>query len=157
MAQTDVDHDVLLDRLLTLANQSLSLWDLPGDASARLINISENATYMVENPAGYRAILRVHREDYHTERAIECELLWMDALNAENCVVTPDVIAGKDGKAVQRAELPGELNERFLVMFEFVEGDQPDESHDLVAPFEELGEMAAKPPEMQILPIVPRA
>lgn len=144
MAQVDHDHDVLLDRLLTLANRSLGLWDLPGDAAARLINISENATYIVENPTGYRSILRVHREDYHTERAIECELLWMDALNAEDCVVTPDVIPGKDGKAVQRAELPGELNERFLVMFEFVEGEQPDESHDLVAPFEELGEMAAK-------------
>lgn len=144
MALAEMDHDILLDRLHKLANQSLALWDLPSDVSARLINISENATYIVENTAGFRSVLRVHREDYHTERAIECELLWMDALNSEHCVITPDVIPGKDGNSVQRADLPGQLNERFLVMFEFVEGEQPDETHDLVAPFEELGEMAAR-------------
>lgn len=144
MAQTEIDHDILLDWLLALANRSLQLWDLPSDVSARLINISENATYIVENAAGFKSVLRVHREDYHTERAIECELVWMDALNAENCVITPNVILGKNGKAVQRTDLPGDLKERFIVMFEFVEGDQPDETHDLVTPFEELGEMAAR-------------
>ena len=143
MAQTELAHDVLLDRLHSLANQSLALWDVPEDASARLINVSENATYIVENGRGHRSVLRIHREGYHTERAIECELLWMDALNAAQCVVTPAVIAGRDGRAVQRGGLPGLLGERFMVMFEFVEGVQPDETHDLVGPFEQLGEMAA--------------
>lgn len=144
MAQTEVAHDILLDRLHMLANKSLKLWNLPEGTSARLINISENATYLVENDNGFRSILRIHRENYHTERAIECELLWMDALNAEKCVITPDVIAGANGAAVQKAGLPGQLNDRYMVMFEFVKGEQPDESHNLVAPFEELGEMAAK-------------
>lgn len=144
MAQAEMEHDELLARLETLANSSLSLWNLPTDAKARLINVSENATYLVEGSGNYRSVLRVHREDYHSERAIECELLWMDALNNADCVVTPDVIQGKNGHAVQKADLPGQLNERFLVLFEFVEGVQPDESQDLAAPFEELGEMAAK-------------
>ena len=144
MAQSELAHDVLLDRLLGLANRSLGLWEVPEDASARLINVSENATYIVENTRGYRSVLRIHREGYHTERAIECELLWMDALNRDDCVVTPQVIKGRDGNAVQKGDLPGQLNERFMVMFEFVEGEQPDETHDLVGPFEELGEMAAK-------------
>lgn len=150
MAQSELAHDDLLDRLHQLANQSLILWNLPDGASARLINVSENATYLVEAAGGYRSILRVHREDYHTKRAIECELLWMDALNAEHCVVTPDVIPGRNGQAVQLAELSGYLPPRFLVMFEFVEGDQPDESQDLAGPFEELGEMAAKTHEHSI-------
>lgn len=143
MAQTELAQEDLLALLEELANGSLGLWPTPEGAHARLINISENATYLVEGSGGYRSILRVHREDYHTERAIECELAWMDALNRDNCVVTPDVIAGRDGHAVQRGELPGRLNERFMVMFEFVEGEQPDESQDLAGPFEELGEMAA--------------
>ena len=144
MAQTELAHDDLLACLHDLANESLKFWDLPTGAAARLINVSENATYLVEAPGGYRSILRVHRENYHTERAIECELAWMAALNAENCVVTPDVIAGRDGHAVQCAPASPSLRERFMVMFEFVEGEQPDESQDLAAPFEELGEMAAK-------------
>ncbi|NMM43628.1 phosphotransferase [Rhodospirillaceae bacterium KN72] len=144
MAQTELAHDDLLGRLHDLANASLGLWPVPEDAAARLINISENATYLVEGGGGYRSILRVHREDYHTERAIECELMWMDALNEGACVVTPAVIPGRDGHAVQKAGLPGRLGDRFMVMFEFVEGDQPDESQDLVGPFEELGEIAAK-------------
>jgi len=144
MAQAELAHDVLLDRLHTLANKSLYLWDLPEGVSARLINVSENATYIVESADGYRSVLRVHRKNYHTERAIECELSWMDALNVDNCVITPKVIPGRDGASVQKGELPRLLNERFMVMFEFVEGEQPDETHDLVAPFEELGEMAAR-------------
>jgi len=144
MAQAELAHDDLLARLHDLANQSLALWDLPDGAAARLINVSENATYLVEADGGYRSVLRVHREDYHTERAIECELLWMEALNGSNTVVTPNVIAGCDGREVQKAGLPGVLNERFMVLFEFVEGVQPDETLDLVGPFEELGEIAAK-------------
>ncbi len=144
MAQTELAHDKLLTSLEILANDSLSLWDVPVDAKARLINVSENATYIVENSASYRSVLRIHREDYHTERAIECELLWMDALNAENCVVTPATITGKNGCVVQKAGTSCLLNERFLVLFEFVEGIQPDESQNLALPFEQLGEMAAK-------------
>lgn len=147
MATSDLAHEELLARLNELANNSLSYWDLPADASARLINVSENATYIVEGTAdggSYRSILRLHRENYHTERAIECELAWMQALNEDDCVVTPDIILGRDGRAVQKAPASELLNERYMVMFEFVEGDQPDESQDLAGPFEELGEMAAK-------------
>jgi len=144
MADSDLAHDELLARLHDLANASLPLWDLPAGASARLINVSENATYLVETPGGYRSILRLHRENYHTERAIECELAWMHALNEADCVVTPEVIRGCNGLAVQKAPASAGLNERYMVMFEFVEGEQPDETQDLAGPFEELGEMAAK-------------
>ncbi len=143
MAQTELDHDELLSRLHELANQSLGLWDVPADATARLINVSENATYLVEAGAGYKSILRVHREGYHTRRAIECELCWTEALNSSGCVTTPGIIQGRDGGIVQSAELPGRLGARMMVMFEFVEGEQPDETQDLAGPFEELGEIAA--------------
>jgi len=67
----DLQHDDPLARLNDLANHSLDLWDVPTDATALLINISENATYLVEGRDGYRSVLRIHRENYHTHRAIE--------------------------------------------------------------------------------------
>jgi len=64
--------------LEVLANQFLSLWPIPAGATARLINVPKNTTYLVE--------------------------------------------------------APGRLNQRFMVLFAFVEGAQPDTTGDLVTP-----------------------
>lgn len=144
MAGSDMPLEQLLPHLERLANQSLVLWDLPEGARARLINISENATYLVEAPNGYKAILRVHRENYHTRRAIECELAWLEALDADAVVDTPGVYPGRNGQEIQEATTEGLDAPRYLVLFQFVEGDAPDESGDLSGPFEELGAIAAR-------------
>ncbi|MCQ0092277.1 aminoglycoside phosphotransferase [Roseovarius sp. M141] len=133
----------LLTHLDRLAQQSLALWEMPPNARARLINVSENATYLVEADGGYKSVLRIHREQYHTRRAIECELAWITALKEAKAVVTPDAYSGKDGEIIQEARIDGLENPRFMVLFEFVEGVQPDEAGDLEGPFEELGEIAA--------------
>jgi len=73
MAHSEMSLEETLKLLQTLANRSLTLWDIPEDATAWLINVSENATYLVEAP-GYKSVLRIHRENYHSENAIECEL-----------------------------------------------------------------------------------
>ncbi|KAA3624337.1 MAG: aminoglycoside phosphotransferase, partial [Proteobacteria bacterium] len=143
MASADIPMEELLRYLEVLANESLSLWDVPEGASARLINVSENATYLVEAP-GWKSILRVHREDYHTERAIQCELAWSTALREDGAILTPGYYLGRDGKAIQSGIADGLSRRRFMVMFEFVEGTQPDETHDLVKAFEDLGEIAAR-------------
>ncbi|NND00645.1 MAG: phosphotransferase [Gammaproteobacteria bacterium] len=132
----------LLELLEELANNSLSLWELPQDARARLINVSENATYMVEG-SNWKSVLRVHRENYHSERAIQCELEWSRALNDDGRIITPDFYPGRDGNPIQSGTVEGLPASRFMVMFHFVEGTQPDEDQDLVKPFEELGEIAA--------------
>ena len=62
----------VLRHLDQLVNRSLRLWDIPDGATARLINVSENATYLVEGAGNHKSILRIHRENYHTRRAIEC-------------------------------------------------------------------------------------
>ena len=144
MSDSNVPHEVLVRQLGRLANRSLSLWDIPEGASARLINISENATVLVEGPKKFRSILRIHRENYHSRNAISCELAWSTALHAQGGVVTPAYFTGKNGEAIQTAKLDDMANPRHMVMFEFVEGVEPDENADLVAPFEELGEIAAR-------------
>ena len=97
MSGSDMPLEELLGHLNDLARSSLSLWDVPDGATARLINVSENATYLVEAPGGYRAVLRIHRENYHTHRAIECELGWLEALDEAGVVITPGVYTGRNG------------------------------------------------------------
>lgn len=144
MSGTDMPLEVLLRHLERLAQQSLALWDMPEGATARLINVSENATYLVEAPGGYKSILRVHRENYHTHRAIECELAWLEALEDEGVVTTPGVYVGKNGDPIQEGRVEGLKDPRFMVLFHFVEGAAPDESGDMTAGFEELGQIAAR-------------
>lgn len=144
MAGTDMPLAQLLELLETLANQSLSLWDLPEGAAARLINVSENATYLVEAPGGYKSILRVHRENYHSHRAIECELAWLEALDREKVVTTPGYYLGRNGDPIQEGRVEGLDDPRYMVLFHFVQGQAPDENGDMTDGFEELGAIAAR-------------
>jgi len=144
MPGSDIPLGKQLRHLARLAQQSLALWDLPEGARARLINVSENATYLVEASGGFRAVLRIHRENYHTRRAIECELAWLEALDAEGVVTTPGVHVGCDGDPIQVGRIDGLAAPRFMVLFHFVEGEAPDESGDMTGGFEDLGQIAAR-------------
>ena len=144
MAGSNMPLAELLQYLEVMANESLALWDIPEGARARLINVSENATYMVEAPGGYKSILRIHRENYHSRRAIECELQWLDALSQGNIVTTPGYYVGKDQQPVQVGTVAGLKDPRFMVLFHFVPGVAPDETSDMVPGYEELGALAAK-------------
>ncbi len=144
MSGQNMPLEELLKHLDRLANTSLDLWDLPSGAWARLINVSENTTYLVEAKGDFCAVLRVHRENYHSRRAIECELEWIAALAETGAVVTPCHYLGRDGQAIQEAHIEGLANPRYMVLFHFVKGVEPDENGDLIAPFEELGEIAAR-------------
>ena len=144
MAEVEMPLEQTLEHLQCLASKSLALWDVPHSAKARLINVSENTTYLVEADGGYRSVLRVHRESYHTERAIECELDWSKALTAQGGVITPAAYVGLNGKIIQSATIEELPDPRFMVLFHFIEGTEPDEGGDLVNAFEELGEIAAR-------------
>ncbi|MEP2030187.1 MAG: phosphotransferase [Paracoccaceae bacterium] len=144
MAGTDMPLEKLLGHLHKLANQSLSLWHIPDGATARLINVSENATYLVEALGGYKSILRVHRENYHSHRAIECELTWLEALDHEKVVTTPRYYVGRNGDPIQEGKVEGLADPRYMVLFHFVEGAAPEESGDMTGGYETLGSIAAR-------------
>lgn len=144
MINNTLPAEPLFERLETLANNSLHLWEMvPKNATARLINVSENTTYLVEAP-GWKSVLRLHRENYHTETAINCELSWSAALNRESAIVTPHFYLGRDGKAVQSAVIDDLQPARHMAMFYFIDGHQPDGNQNLAGHFEELGEIAAR-------------
>ena len=139
----DLNINADLKALTDLASAALPLWDLPSGCTTRMINLSENATFLVTAPNGDRCILRIHRTGYHSHRAIECELVWMAALDQEGGVSTPRPILGLDGEAIQRMGAE-DIPEKRMVMFEFLEGVEPDPDEDLVEPFRQLGEIAAQ-------------
>jgi Ser/Thr protein kinase RdoA (MazF antagonist) len=132
----------LLQGVDALAAAALGRWGL-GGAPLRMINHSENFTYLVTPPTAPKVILRVHREDYHTVNGIRSELAWMRALQSEAGVKTPQAIAGRDGADIQTVTHPALPRPRNCVLFDFIEGSEPSQQQ-LVEPFRQLGEVTAR-------------
>lgn len=108
-----------------------------------LINLSENATYRVDDPGtGRTGILRVHRQDYHSLRAIQSELDWLTALRAETDVRTNIIVPTRTGDRVYVTEVDG--TERYAVMFEVMYGKEPDGRVLHATSFRTLGEITAQ-------------
>jgi Ser/Thr protein kinase RdoA (MazF antagonist) len=132
----------VLDRVTRLAQRALSAYGCHPAAEVRLLNVSENATYLVEDPDSGPSVLRVHRLGYHSEAEIVSELAWMDALRAEAGVRTPRVLAAADGRRVVTVADEAGGQQRSCVRFEFLPGTEPVD--DSVEHFAELGEITAR-------------
>jgi len=146
-----------MDRVAACARAALRHYDCHPDASVELLNVSENATFLVSDPGARPSVLRVHRLGYHTEQEIASELAWMDALRAEAGVRTPRVLPAADGRrvvTVPEATGPGPRT-RYCVRFEFLPGTEPGgepagepagevRSQLTGRHFEELGEITAR-------------
>ena len=139
----------VMDRVTACARDALRAYGLHPDASVELLNVSENATFLVSDPGAGPSVLRVHRHGYHTEQEIASELAWMDALRAEAGVRTPRVLAASGGqRVVTVAERGGP--DRYCVRFEYLPGTEPGgpgvepEGQLTGGHFEELGEITAR-------------
>ena len=132
----------VLERVTRCAQQALGAYGCHPATTVRLLNVSENATYLVEDPGAGPSVLRVHRLGYHTEAEIASELVWMDALRAEAGVRTPRVLAAADGRRIVTAIDDASGEQRSCVRFEFLPGTEP--VGDSVGHFAELGEITAR-------------
>ncbi len=126
-----------------LLQSALPLWLGCTSASLELLNVSENIMYRVVTEEGSCYVLRVHRQN-NNRKAIESELAWIEALQADSVLRTPDVILGLNGKAIQSIKRATNGSELFLVMFAYIEGREPNEADDVLAQFHTLGEIAAQ-------------
>src|SRR5438477_1192159 len=150
------EHDLsaggdVMDRVRGCALAALAEYGGHPGASVELLNVSENATFLVSDPdAGTgTSVLRVHRLGYHTEQEIASELAWMDALRTEAGVRTPRVLPAADGRRVVTVPEPGGAAERYCVRFEFLPGTEPgagpaDDPGLTAVHFAELGEITAR-------------
>src|SRR5262249_59022769 len=94
-----VGGDVLA-RVTRCAQRALGEYRCHPGATVRLLNVSENATYLIDDPGAAPSVLRVHRLGYHTRAEIASELAWMDALRAEAGVRTPPGLPTPGGRPI---------------------------------------------------------
>ena len=123
-ADAPAGHDLsaggdVMDRVRGCAADALAAYGCQPDAKVDLLNVSENATFLVSDPEAGPSVLRVHRLGYHTEEEIASELAWMDALRAEAGVRTPRVLPTRDGRRIVTVAERGGAAARHCVRFEF--------------------------------------
>jgi len=138
-------HEVQLGCLAELVHSALDNYGITSEAPPELINLSENATYRVDDAAsGRRFAMRVHRDGYHSRNAIVSELAWLQALRRDRVVITPVPVAGRDGQLIQAVGHPAMPRPRNVVLFEWESGEEPSETDHLTEKFKILGETTAK-------------
>jgi Ser/Thr protein kinase RdoA (MazF antagonist) len=127
---------------IAVAERALVEYDLGPESALSLLNLSENATYAVEDAGtGTRSILRVHRQNYHRAHEIESELDWLEALRRDSDLTVPTVLPARDGRRVVTVNADG--TPRHVVHFEMVSGAEPDEATLTVEDFHTLGRITA--------------
>jgi Ser/Thr protein kinase RdoA (MazF antagonist) len=132
-----------LSRLADGVRGLAPVWGNSAETNARLLTISENATFLLEDQkAGQKFVVRVHRPDYHTENEILSELAWIEALRRDGVVATPRPIAARDGSLLQ--SFSDGKTRRYAVAFDFMSGKEPDAESDLVKWYGTLGEINAR-------------
>jgi Ser/Thr protein kinase RdoA (MazF antagonist) len=146
MSVHDLSAEDVAARLEPVARRALAEWDVAPDARLTLLNVSENATYAVDDPAsGERTVLRVHRHGYHDAAEIESELTWLDALREQAGIRTPRVLTTKDGRRLLALHEGGAAPPRYAVHFEWLPGVEPTPSDEgLAGSFEYLGAITAR-------------
>lgn len=142
----DLSDEAVAERLDPVARRALEELGVAPDSALTLLNVSENATFAVDDPtSGERTVLRIHRHGYHDQVEIESELIWLHALREETGVRTPRVLPTTDGRRVLALPEEGHRDPRFVVHFEFLPGVEPTPSGErLPESFELLGAITAR-------------
>lgn len=130
MTFDDLSFAEKLEHLERVAHRALPLWGFPKDSHIRLLNFTENATYLIEPGDGSKVIMRVHRLPYVSMDSIRTELSWMKALREETDLSLPEVIPMKDGNLIATIATEKLHEERHVVCFTFAEGKPPVDSSD---------------------------
>ncbi len=125
------------------AEAAIPLWPQLLGSKPRLLNHSENHTFLFEAPNGKSYTLRVHRPDYQNGANIESELAWVTALRRDTDLPIPVAIPGADGKLLQQLT-PGDGLTHHAVLFDFLPGTEPRPDSNLVDLFGVLGDYAAR-------------
>ena len=140
---TGLYTEAFLSRLGESLHSMLGAWGASPRAQASLLNISENATYRIDDPeADAPFILRAHRPHYHSRAEITSELAWIDALRAEQAALIPAPLSMTNGDRIADITIDGET--RHLAAFAFMPGAEPTPADDLRPDFNRLGAITAR-------------
>ncbi|MDP2547329.1 phosphotransferase enzyme family protein [Oceanobacter sp. 4_MG-2023] len=139
---TGIYDDQFVNRLQQGVLQLAPRWGAGAEASVRLLTLSENATFLLEQPDKEPLVIRVHRPDYHSRAEIASELNWIQTLRDNQVVTTPALIPLDDGSFIASFDDQGQT--RYVVAFAFMPGTEPDADANLIPGFELLGATSAR-------------
>jgi Ser/Thr protein kinase RdoA (MazF antagonist) len=136
--------------MLCIAHAALPLWGLDAIDVAP-IKVRENAVYAVTLRDRGKVALRVHRLGYHSDRALESEAHWCEALVAAGIEV-PALRRSRSGRTFEHVSAPGAGDARQVDVFEWIEGaplgtTEGGVSGDvatLVRNYDTIGQLAAR-------------
>lgn len=131
-----------LQRVEKLARNALPLYGLSLESSVKLLNYSENATYLISPPDADPVVLRINRPGYHSRSHIATEISWVNSLARETPLRIAEPIAGCDGEFIQHIWHPDVPEPRNCVLMTFLPGCEPDGTNRLTA-FSLLGKTTA--------------
>jgi len=109
-------------RLTGLAVNALAEWGVT-DTALRLISYRENAVFEVRAPEAPRAVLRVHRQGYHSRESLASELEWMGML-ARGGLGVPKPVPAKSGALLVDAAREGVPGGRLVDMLGWLDGHE---------------------------------
>ncbi|MCC8937920.1 phosphotransferase [Bradyrhizobium sp. Arg68] len=133
----------LIESMQASLAANLPRWGLSSQSTLAFLSHSENTTFLAQDPvARQKLVLRVQRPGYHSPDEIASELAWIDAVIADDVVVTPRPVADREGHLLCPIPLSGAT--RHVVAFEFLSGKEPDASDDLATWFGKLGATSAR-------------
>lgn len=115
-----------------LLRRALPVYGLAEDTPLTLLNRSENETW-----AAGDLVLRLHRQGYHTGAEIASELAWLAALQDLPGLNAVRPIPGAQGLVTR-------IDDRFLVAFARIPGQELQPGDDLARWFTPLGEITAR-------------
>jgi len=130
--------------LRIMVSHELHRWGMSRASTISLLNLSENATFALCDPASGRdLVLRVHRVGYSSLDEIRSELAWINALRRSEVIETAAPVPALDGELVQTLDSPSGRPSRHAVAFERLPGKEPD-AREAVQWFQRLGEVTAR-------------
>ncbi|MFP7159489.1 phosphotransferase [Priestia aryabhattai] len=136
----------VLEEFNQVANLAKNLYPNLSQSTIKLLNYSENATYLVENPElEDKYILRIYRPGSHCKSEIEGELYFIDSIYHNTVIETSSPIEGKDKSYIQTLRIENHPNEYYCVLFSFLNGKTLDinNEHELIELFEKIGKITA--------------
>lgn len=106
----------------------------------KFIHYGENATFKIKDTKNKSYLVRVCRNGYHTDKALNEELAWLSRLNKVKKLQVPCPVANTKGQLFTKVQLENVIEPTNLVLFKWTEGRFIENKFTL-AHAEQLGEL----------------
>lgn len=143
--------------LVNVGEKALGLWGYSKNTKMKMLNYTENATFLLECENKPKIIMRVHRLDYATVDNIRTELQWIMDLKRDTNIRLASPLLSIDGNYIETIETPEFNEKRHVVCFEYLEGTAPVDNSDSNEGVSHLISKIDKIPDSITIPLFKKA